>query len=125
MTCKDRILEKAKKLRDETAAIALAFSDGRTPLIAKIFIGVTVSYAVSPIDLIPDFIPVLGYLDDVILLPILISISIRLIPPAVLNDCRSRVKENHRINKNIGFLAATIIILFWLGLSGLLLILIL
>ncbi|MBN1761346.1 MAG: DUF1232 domain-containing protein [Chitinispirillaceae bacterium] len=84
MTCKNRILEKAKKLRDETAAIALAVSDGRTPLIAKTFIGVTVSYAVSPIDLIPDFIPVLGYLDE----------SIRTTAAAIVNE-RFEIKAEY------------------------------
>lgn len=59
-----------------------------TPVGAKIFAGITVAYALSPIDLIPDFIPVLGYLDDVILLPLLVAVTVKLIPPTVFAECR-------------------------------------
>ncbi|MDY4789423.1 MAG: YkvA family protein [Bacteroidales bacterium] len=90
--------------------------DKRTPLIAKIMIVLTISYAVSPIDLIPDFIPVLGYLDDLIILPIMITISIKLIPKEVFEDCRIKAREKIRISKRFGILSALIIILLWVAL---------
>lgn len=72
--------ERAKKLKNDIPTVFLALKDQDTPVIAKIIAGVTVAYALSPIDLVPDFIPVLGYLDDVILLPALVALTIRLIP---------------------------------------------
>ena len=71
--------ERAKKLKRDVPAVFLALKDRETPLLAKITAAVTVAYALSPIDLIPDFIPVLGYLDDVLLLPALIALTIRLL----------------------------------------------
>lgn len=75
--------QQAKKLKSDIPAIFIALKEKNTPLIAKIIAGVTVGYALSPIDLIPDFIPVLGYLDDVILLPALVALMIKLIPEEV------------------------------------------
>ena len=72
--------EWAKKLKNDIPTVFLALKDQDTPVIAKIIAGVTVAYALSPIDLVPDFIPVLGYLDDVILLPALVALTIKLIP---------------------------------------------
>jgi uncharacterized membrane protein YkvA (DUF1232 family) len=82
----NRLKEKTRGIKSNIIAIYLAMKDKRTPLIAKIMIVLTISYAVSPIDLIPDFIPVLGYLDDLIILPIMITISIKLIPKDVFDD---------------------------------------
>lgn len=65
----------------------------RTPRVSKVLLGVAIAYAVSPIDLIPDFIPVVGYLDDLIILPLLILIAIRLIPRSVIMECR-QTKED-------------------------------
>lgn len=75
--------EKARKLKADIPAIYLSLKDKETPIIAKILAGITIAYALSPIDLIPDFIPLLGYLDDVILLPALIALTISLIPQKV------------------------------------------
>lgn len=72
--------EWAKKLKNDIPTVFLTLKDQDTPVIAKILAGVTVAYALSPIDLVPDFIPVLGYLDDVILLPALVALTIKLIP---------------------------------------------
>ncbi|MDD6480902.1 MAG: YkvA family protein [Lachnospiraceae bacterium] len=77
------IKEQAKKLKSDIPAVFIALKDKDTPLLAKIIAGITVGYALSPIDLVPDFIPVLGYLDDVILLPALVALTIRLIPKEV------------------------------------------
>jgi uncharacterized membrane protein YkvA (DUF1232 family) len=78
------IKERAKKLKSYIPAVFLCLKDGDTPKTAKIFAVITVFYALSPIDLIPDFIPVLGYIDDIILLPVLIAVTIKLIPKNVL-----------------------------------------
>jgi uncharacterized membrane protein YkvA (DUF1232 family) len=75
-------------LRDESYALYLASRDPRTPWYVKWLVGAIVAYAVSPIDLIPDFIPVLGQLDDLVLLPMGIALAIRLVPAAVLEEKR-------------------------------------
>ena len=74
------IRERAKELKTDIPAVYIALKDKETPTIAKILAGITVGYALSPIDLIPDFIPVLGYLDDVIVLPTLVTLTIKRIP---------------------------------------------
>ena len=90
--------ERAKKLKRDVPAVFLALKDRETPLLAKITAAVTVAYALSPIDLIPDFIPVLGYLDDVLLLPALIALTIRLIPKEVWKRRRRRTARLfHRV----------------------------
>lgn len=83
---------RARELRREVSALAVAARDPRTPLVAKVVMVVVVAYAVSPIDLIPDPIPVLGLLDDVLLLPLGIAIAIRLVPDEVLTQARSRAE---------------------------------
>ncbi|MGN0487565.1 MAG: YkvA family protein [Acutalibacteraceae bacterium] len=85
--------ERAQKLKTEIPAIFFALKDKDTPIIAKILAGCTVAYALSPVDLIPDFVPVLGYLDDVILLPALIAITLRLIPEDVMERNRKLSEE--------------------------------
>jgi uncharacterized membrane protein YkvA (DUF1232 family) len=88
--------------------------------LVKILVGLTVSYAVSPIDIIPDFIPVLGYLDDLIILPALITLSMKLIPKEVLEDCRTKVRDGYTISRKMGWIAASLILLFWAVIIGLL-----
>lgn len=80
--------ERAKKLRIDIPAIFIALKKKETPFAAKLLAGITVGYALSPIDLIPDFIPVLGYLDDLIILPAFVSLTIKLIPQEVMEQCR-------------------------------------
>ena len=84
--------ERAASLKREVPAVFLALKDEKTPLSAKILAAVTVAYALSPVDLIPDFVPVLGYLDDVLVLPALIALTVRRIPPEVLASCRERAE---------------------------------
>lgn len=98
MSLKDR----AKKLKNDIPALVLALRRKDTPLAAKITAAVTVAYALSPIDLVPDFIPVLGYLDDIILLPALVALTVRLIPPEIFGECRIQAQgmwENGRPKK--------------------------
>lgn len=75
--------ERARSLKKTVPAVFLALKDKDTPVLAKVLASITVGYALSPIDLIPDFIPILGYLDDVIFLPALIALTIKLIPADV------------------------------------------
>ena len=82
------IKERAKKLKTDIPAIFLALKDEETPSSAKIIAAITVAYALSPIDLIPDFVPILGYLDDVILLPALVALTVRLIPKEIMERNR-------------------------------------
>ena len=84
------IKERAQKLKTDIPAIFLALKDKDTPIIAKIFAGITVVYALSPIDLIPDFIPFLGILDDLIILPALIALTVKWIPDDVFAECRAK-----------------------------------
>ena len=106
--------ERAKKLKTDIPAIFLALKDKETPIIAKIFAGITVAYALSPIDLIPDFIPVLGYLDDVFLLPAFVALTIKFIPNDILEKKRKlseRMWENGKPKK---WYYAILIVLIWI-----------
>lgn len=84
---------KARQLKTDIPAIFIALKRKDTPVIAKITAAVTVCYALSPVDLIPDFIPVLGYLDDVILLPALTALTVKLIPHDIFEQCRAESEE--------------------------------
>jgi len=110
--------QKVKEIKNEVIALYFAYKNKRTPAAAKLMILLTIGYAVSPIDLISDFIPVLGYLDDLIILPVMIYISIRLIPEDVMSECRLLAKRNHKLNLRIGYVAAAFIILFWIIVLG-------
>jgi uncharacterized membrane protein YkvA (DUF1232 family) len=103
----------ARRLKNEITTLYLAARDPRTPWYAKAMIAGIVAYALSPIDLIPDFIPVLGYLDDLLLLPIGIYLALKLIPAEVLIDARRRASEGPS-NLPKRWSAALIIIILWL-----------
>ena len=108
--------ERAKKLKIDIPTIYIALKKKETPVVAKILAIITVCYALSPIDLIPDFIPVLGYLDDIILLPILIAITIKLIPQDIINKCRLEAENIWENGKSKRWYYAIPIILIWIGL---------
>ena len=112
--------ERAKKLKTDIPALFLALKDHETPALAKVFAGITMAYALSPIDLIPDFIPVLGYLDDVILLPALIVITAKLIPTPVLERCRAQSEGMWKDRKPKKWVYAIPIVLIWLVIIALL-----
>lgn len=82
------IKERAKQLKSDLPVVFLALKKKETPLTAKLLAGITVAYALSPIDLIPDFVPVLGYLDDVIILPLLVALTVKSIPKNVFDQCQ-------------------------------------
>lgn len=106
--------ERAKNLKTDIPTIFLALKDKETPVLAKIFAVVTVVYALSPIDFIPDFIPVLGYLDDVILLPTLIALTIKFIPKEVLEKNRKLSENLWESGKPKKWYYALPIILIWM-----------
>ena len=107
--------QRARQLKAETWALALAVRDPRTPWYAKLLIAGIVVYACSPIDLIPDFVPVLGYLDDLVLIPLGIGWARQLIPPAVLVECRARTQETLQDGKPVSWIAGAIIVVLWLS----------
>ena len=107
--------DKARALKRETTALWFALRDPRTPWAARFAGALVVAYALSPIDLIPDFIPVLGLLDDLILLPLGIALCIRLIPADVFEDARRRAIDAERQPANR--IAAVVIVLIWIGLA--------
>jgi len=104
---------RANALKTELYALYLAYRDPRTPWYARLFSALVVGYAFSPIDLIPDFVPLLGYLDDLIILPLGVAISLRLIPPEVMVDCRLRAKEILAQGKPVNWVAGAVIISIW------------
>ena len=106
--------ERAKKLKTDIPAIFLALKDKETPIIAKIFAGITVAYALSPIDLIPDFIPILGYLDDVILLPAFVALTIKFIPNDILEKNRKLSEGMWENGKPKKWYYAIPIVLIWI-----------
>lgn len=112
MTAIERWKETVKKLKREAHALVLACKDPRTPWYAKLVAGGVVAYLFSPIDLIPDFIPVLGYLDDLVLVPIGIAIALRLIPPEVMADCR--VAAQAASERPANRVAAAVIVGIWI-----------
>ena len=111
--------ERARRLKVETYAIYLAYRDPRVPWYARAFAAVVVAYAFSPIDLIPDFIPVLGYLDDLVLVPLGATLALRMIPPAVIAECREQAQGMMAQGKPINRVAAAVIIAIWLALAAL------
>lgn len=113
----DTLRQRARALKRETYALWLAYHDRRTPWYARVVAAIVVAYAFSPIDLIPDFVPVLGYLDDLILVPLGIALALRLIPPDVMVDCRARAQA--AAERPTSWAAAFVIVSIWLALSAL------
>jgi uncharacterized membrane protein YkvA (DUF1232 family) len=102
-----------KKLKIEIYAIYLAYKDPRVPWYARIFAACVVGYAFSPIDLIPDPIPILGYLDDLILVPLGIVLALKMIPKEVLVECREKAQKTMLQGKPVNRIAAIVIIAIW------------
>ncbi len=109
----------ARALKLRTYAIYLAYQDPRTPWYARIFAACVVGYAFSPIDLIPDFIPVIGYLDDLIIVPIGIALALKMIPPQVYAESQAKAQLLMDQARPKNFVAAALIIAVWLALVAL------
>lgn len=110
----ERWKRRAGRLKGETYAMYLAYRDPRTPWYAKVFAALVVAYAFSPIDLIPDPIPILGYLDDLLLVPLGIALALRMIPPDVLDECREKARLTMEGDNPTNWAAATAVIAIWL-----------
>ena len=106
--------ERAKKLKMEIPTVFLALKDQDTPILAKRFASITVVYALSPIDLVPGFIPVLGYLDDIILLPMLVALTIKFIPTDIMERNRREAEGLWESGKPKKWYYAIPIVLFWI-----------
>ncbi len=104
---------KAKIIKKEITVIYYAYQHPELSILPKILIIFTIGYALSPIDLIPDFIPVLGYLDDLIILPILITLSIKLIPQEIMTESRIKA-ENEPLKLKNNWLFGILFILIWI-----------
>jgi len=101
---------RARQIKTETYALAGAARDPRVPSLARLFAAIAIGYTLSPIDLIPDFIPIIGYLDDLVLVPLFIVIARRLIPPDVLAEHRERARANDDRSSRT---AAIVIVTLW------------
>jgi len=113
--------ERAKQLKKDVTVVFLALGKKETPWYAKVLAALAVGYALSPIDLIPDFIPVLGYLDDIIILPMLVAATIRLIPKEIIDQCRAESEQLWKNGKPKKWYYAIPIILIWLIIVALIL----
>lgn len=107
---------RMRQLKRESYTLYLALRHPHTPWYARLVVACVVAYAFSPIDLIPDFIPVLGYLDDLILVPLGVAFALRLIPTSVLDECRQTAAQAHTRPTN--WFAAAVIVLIWLLIAG-------
>jgi uncharacterized membrane protein YkvA (DUF1232 family) len=114
----ERWKQRAQQLKLEVYALYLAYKDRRTPWYARVFAAVVVGYAFSPIDLIPDPIPVIGYLDDLVLVPLGAYLAVKMIPEEVMAECREKAREVISQGKPVNKLAAVIIVLLWISFAA-------
>ena len=109
----EQLRSRARAFKNEAYVIYLAARDPRTPWYAKTLIFFVIAHTFSPIDLIPDFIPVLGYLDDLIIIPTGIWLAVRLIPAEVLEEARATA-ATQSLDRRVGIVGASIIIFIWI-----------
>jgi uncharacterized membrane protein YkvA (DUF1232 family) len=113
----ERLKRWARRLKTEVYALYLAYKDPRVPWYARVFAVCVVGYAFSPIDLIPDPIPVLGHLDDLVLIPLGIALAIRMIPSEVLAECREKARTIAAEGKPVNRVAAVVVVAVWVSLA--------
>lgn len=109
----NKLKSYAKKTKQNLSVLYLAYKNKKTPWYSKLFALLVVAYALSPIDFIPDFIPVLGYLDDLILVPLGILLALKMIPSDVLQESRMKAGSSQQIRMSKSWITATVIILTW------------
>ncbi len=115
----EELKRRAGQFKAETFALYLAARHPETPWYAKLLVAAIVAYGFSPIDVIPDFIPIVGYLDDLVLIPIGIALAIKLVPPHVLAECRARAQEAMVNGKPVSRVAGAVVVIIWLTLVAL------
>jgi uncharacterized membrane protein YkvA (DUF1232 family) len=111
--------QRTRQLKQETYALFLAYRDPRVPWYAKVFAAAVVAYAFSPLDLIPDFVPVLGYLDDLILVPLGIALALRMIPVEVMAESRAKAQMALSEDRPRNWVVGGVIVAIWLLLAAL------
>lgn len=109
----EKIRKKVRNLKAQLPILMIAYKDKRTPFMAKLIMGIAIGYMLSPIDLIPDFIPVIGLLDDLIIVPLLITISFNLIPKEVIEEAKLAFEKNPIMTRKANWIFASIIIAIW------------
>ena len=119
MSTIERWKKRTLRLKTETYAIYLAYRDPRVPWYAKILIAFVVVHTLSPIDLIPDFIPILGYLDDLVIAPLGVALALKMIPQEVMVQCREEAQETVGQDKPTNWVAAAVIIAIWILIAAL------
>lgn len=112
-TIHQHLKQWARNLKNEIIAMYFVMKHPKTPLYLRILVAIVVGYALSPIDLIPDFVPIFGYIDDMILLPLGIALIIKIVSKNILQECREKAKNNPTVSKPKIWIAAYIIILLW------------
>jgi uncharacterized membrane protein YkvA (DUF1232 family) len=113
-----RLHDLARRLKAETLALYFAARDPRTPWLARLLVAGLVAYALSPIDLIPDFVPVLGFLDDVVILSVGVALALRMIPAAVMAEARTRARGELAGTQPRSRAAAVAIVAIWVALAA-------
>lgn len=121
MGIRDSVSQWARRIKRDAVMLWFARRHPDTPFLAKALCFLAVAYALSPIDLIPDFIPVLGYLDDALLLPALIWLAVRLLPPHVIDSCRTQADQwlSAQNARPTSYLGAVLIITVWIAVAWL------
>ncbi len=113
MKIAEKLKEKSKKIKTQLLTVYYAYKNPEIKLLPRIIIGIAIAYALSPIDIIPDFIPVIGYLDDLIIIPALLSLAIKMIPKEIMEESRKRAEDGSiKLKHNWTF--AVIFILIWI-----------
>ena len=112
-----RVKDWARTLKTELHALYLAYRDPRVPWYARLMAACVVGYAFSPIDLIPDPIPILGYLDDLVIVPVGVWLTLNMIPKGIMAECREKAHSEIQKRKPTNWLAAGIIISIWIALA--------
>ena len=118
MSLLERVKQWARNLKRDVIALWIAARDKRTPLAAKLVAAMVATYALSPIDLIPDFVPVLGYLDDLLIVPLGILMAVKLIPPALMAEFRPEAAGREKPVSRAGLVFMILVWLAGLGLLG-------
>jgi uncharacterized membrane protein YkvA (DUF1232 family) len=109
-----KLMNVVKKLKQNIYVLYLVNKDPRIPWYVKLFVICVIAYAFSPIDLIPDFIPILGYLDDLIIIPLCITLALKMIPPSIIEEYRSKAEEIRKNSKPKNWLVGALIITIWI-----------